>query len=112
MGQCRIPPPTPREIAVLAKLAAPAPRTIAYCRVSTEMQAEEGQSLEVQRRQLEGWAQMRGSMITDVVVEPGVSGGTRSHSARRAASYGLPYAKGTCWWPPSSTACSAAPSIA
>lgn len=76
MGQCRIPPPTPREIAVLAKLAAPAPRTIAYCRVSTEMQAEEGQSLEVQRRQLEGWAQMRGSMITDVVVEPGVSGGT------------------------------------
>jgi DNA invertase Pin-like site-specific DNA recombinase len=69
-------PPTPREKAALAKAAtAAAPRTVAYCRVSTDQQAEEGQSLEVQERQLEGWAQMRGTSITDVVVEAGISGG-------------------------------------
>jgi len=52
------------------------PRTIAYCRVSTDAQAEEGRSLEVQRRQLEGWAQMKDRILDLVVVEPGVSGGT------------------------------------
>jgi DNA invertase Pin-like site-specific DNA recombinase len=69
-------PATARETAALAKQASPAaPRTIAYCRVSTDMQAEEGQSLEVQQRQLEGWAQMRDGIITEVVVEAGISGG-------------------------------------
>jgi DNA invertase Pin-like site-specific DNA recombinase len=50
-------------------------RTVLYTRVSTDMQAEAGQSLDVQQHQLEGWAQMMGRTITDVVVEAGVSGG-------------------------------------
>jgi hypothetical protein len=67
-------PPTVREKAALAQLAAPT-RIIGYCRVSTDDQAENGQSLDVQQRQLEGWAMQRGSELTEVVVEPGVSGG-------------------------------------
>jgi DNA invertase Pin-like site-specific DNA recombinase len=46
-----------------------------YVRVSTEDQATDGQSLEVQQRQLEGWAMQRGCPLAEVVVEPGVSGG-------------------------------------
>jgi putative DNA-invertase from lambdoid prophage Rac len=46
----------------------------AYCRVSTDAQAEDGESLDVQQRQLEGWATMRGWPIERVVVEAGVSG--------------------------------------
>jgi putative DNA-invertase from lambdoid prophage Rac len=50
-------------------------RTLAYCRVSTDAQAEDGQSLDVQQRQLEGWAMQRGQQLDQVVVEAGVSGG-------------------------------------
>jgi putative DNA-invertase from lambdoid prophage Rac len=45
-----------------------------YCRVSTVRQAAEGESLDVQRRQIEGYAHMHGLMLTGVVVEEGVSG--------------------------------------
>jgi putative DNA-invertase from lambdoid prophage Rac len=45
-----------------------------YCRVSTLAQANEGESLDVQRRQLEGWAHMQGQTLDDVFVERGVSG--------------------------------------
>jgi putative DNA-invertase from lambdoid prophage Rac len=45
-----------------------------YCRVSTLAQANEGESLEVQRRQLEGWAHMQGQTLDAVFVERGVSG--------------------------------------
>jgi putative DNA-invertase from lambdoid prophage Rac len=45
-----------------------------YCRVSTIRQATEGESLDVQRRQLEGYAHMHGLALTEVVVEEGVSG--------------------------------------
>jgi putative DNA-invertase from lambdoid prophage Rac len=45
-----------------------------YARVSTARQAEEGESLDVQRRQLEGYAQMHGLRLDEVVVEEGVSG--------------------------------------
>ena len=34
-----------------------------YCRVSTGRQAEEGEGLEVQRRQVEGYATMLGLQI-------------------------------------------------
>jgi putative DNA-invertase from lambdoid prophage Rac len=66
-------PPTRREIAALDKAAAS--RTLGYVRVSTEVQAEEGQSLQVQQRQLEGWAMQRGVALDVVHVEAGVSGG-------------------------------------
>ena len=45
-----------------------------YCRVSTLKQANEGESLDVQRRQIEGYALMLGMTLADVLIEEGVSG--------------------------------------
>src|SRR6516162_7103503 len=45
-----------------------------YCRVSTARQATEGESLDVQRRQIEGYAHMQGLTLRGVTVEEGVSG--------------------------------------
>ena len=45
-----------------------------YCRVSTVRQASDGESLEVQRRQIEGYGHMHGLVIDEIVVEEGVSG--------------------------------------
>jgi putative DNA-invertase from lambdoid prophage Rac len=45
-----------------------------YVRVSTARQANEGESLEVQQRQIEGYALMHGLTLTGVMVEEGVSG--------------------------------------
>ena len=45
-----------------------------YCRVSTLKQANEGESLDVQRRQIEGYCFMHNLMLAEVVVEEGVSG--------------------------------------
>jgi putative DNA-invertase from lambdoid prophage Rac len=69
--------PSPRRRAHGAAIAAsPAPggRCYGYARVSTTMQADEGESLEVQQRQLAGYAQMNGLAIDKVFVERGVSG--------------------------------------
>ena len=48
--------------------------TFGYCRVSTAKQAAEGESLDVQRRQIEGYAHMHGLALDEIVVEEGVSG--------------------------------------
>jgi putative DNA-invertase from lambdoid prophage Rac len=48
--------------------------TFGYCRVSTAKQANEGESLDVQRRQIEGYALMHGLSVDEIVVEEGVSG--------------------------------------
>jgi putative DNA-invertase from lambdoid prophage Rac len=45
-----------------------------YCRVSTLRQANEGESLDVQRRQVEGYALMHGLALDEVIVEEGASG--------------------------------------
>ncbi len=45
--------------------------TYGYCRVSTTRQANEGESLDVQRRQIEGYALMHGLVVDEVVVEEG-----------------------------------------
>jgi putative DNA-invertase from lambdoid prophage Rac len=45
-----------------------------YVRVSTARQASEGESLEVQKRQIEGYAHMHGLTLAGVVVEEGISG--------------------------------------
>ena len=45
-----------------------------YCRVSTLKQANEGESLDVQRRQIEGYALMHDLTINEILVEEGVSG--------------------------------------
>lgn len=47
-----------------------------YARVSTLAQADDGESLGVQQRQLEGWAHMQGATLAAVHVERGVSGST------------------------------------
>lgn len=44
-----------------------------YCRVSTERQAEEGESLGAQQRTIEGYAMMNGLKIDRVFIERGVS---------------------------------------
>jgi putative DNA-invertase from lambdoid prophage Rac len=45
-----------------------------YSRVSTTAQADEGESLEVQRRQVEGWCHMQGQVLACQYIERGVSG--------------------------------------
>jgi len=40
-----------------------------YCRVSTLRQANEGESLDVQRRQIEGYAHMHGLALDETVVD-------------------------------------------
>ena len=52
----------------------PAGRVYGYTRVSTDMQAEHGQSLDLQRDQLAGWAQMTQRRIDETIIEGGVSG--------------------------------------
>lgn len=47
-----------------------------YARVSTDRQATEGESLNVQRRQIEGQAMALGLPVTEIFVEEGVSGAT------------------------------------
>ena len=47
---------------------------LAYTRVSTARQADEGESLEVQQRQISGYALMHGLEVTKLYVESGVSG--------------------------------------
>ena len=67
--------------------------TFGYCRVSTARQATEGESLDVQRRQIEGYALMQGLTIDEVVVEEGVW--VRS---RRPAPCGRPAARTPDSW--------------
>src|SRR3954463_9749448 len=45
-----------------------------YCRVSLVKQAEEGESLGIQQRQIEGYALQHGLALDQVFVERGVSG--------------------------------------
>jgi hypothetical protein len=45
-----------------------------YSRVSTQMQVDDGAGLDVQRRQIEGYALMHGFELVEIVVEEGVSG--------------------------------------
>lgn len=51
------------------------PSVYGYTRVSTLIQAEDGESLGAQQRKLEGWAMMQGTALAAVLSERGVSGG-------------------------------------
>lgn len=66
-------PSTRRERAALTSAPAPG-RCFGYARVSTAMQADEGQSLEVQQRVIAGYATMQGFTVEKVFIERGVSG--------------------------------------
>lgn len=48
--------------------------TYAYCRASTDRQADEGESLGAQQRTVEGYALMHGMTMDRVFIERGVSG--------------------------------------
>jgi DNA invertase Pin-like site-specific DNA recombinase len=50
------------------------PRCYGYARVSTARQADEGESLEVQQRTVDGYALMHGFAVEHTYVERGVSG--------------------------------------
>ena len=56
-----------------------------YARVSTLRQANEGESLDVQRRQIEGYAHMHGLALDEIIVEEGVCGSIPSSSGPPAA---------------------------
>lgn len=45
-----------------------------YCRISTAKQADDGESLGVQQRQIEGWCMIAGETLTSTFVECGISG--------------------------------------
>jgi putative DNA-invertase from lambdoid prophage Rac len=47
-----------------------------YTRVSTDRQANEGESLGAQKRTIEGYAMMLGLEVAEIVIERGVSGST------------------------------------
>jgi DNA invertase Pin-like site-specific DNA recombinase len=75
-----------RSPAVRQKPPAPTGRTFGYVRVSTDQQADAGQSLQVQHAQLEGWAQMNQRKIDALVVEPGVSASSTEFRKRPEGS--------------------------
>lgn len=62
------------------------------CRLSAlwRRQANEGESLDVQRRQIEGYAHMHGLSLVDMAVEEGVSGSVPVHDRPKG---GLLFAK-------------------
>jgi DNA invertase Pin-like site-specific DNA recombinase len=72
-------PPTRREQGTRARLSfrsdAPEGRTFGYVWVSSDEQAESGQSLATQEQQLRGWAMQHNRPLAAVYVEAGVSGG-------------------------------------
>jgi DNA invertase Pin-like site-specific DNA recombinase len=55
-------------------MSSPSLRVFGYARVSTLTQADEGESLDVQKRQLAGYAMQQGMSIERTFVERGVSG--------------------------------------
>jgi DNA invertase Pin-like site-specific DNA recombinase len=64
----------PPQAAAPKAADAPNTRCYGYVRVSTTMQANEGESLEVQQRQIAGYAQMHGLIVEKTFIERGVSG--------------------------------------
>ena len=80
--------------------------TYGYVRVSTQRQADEGESLAVQQRQIKGYATMIGVEAPQFFVEEGVSG-TKPLGERPAGRELLAklYSAATSSFAPSSTGC-------
>jgi DNA invertase Pin-like site-specific DNA recombinase len=90
-------PQSRRERAALAKVSGAAiPRTFGYCRVSTDEQSANGQSLAVQESQLHGWAQMTGRALDRVFVEAGVSGAVPFSKRAEGSKLWSELRKGDC----------------
>jgi len=60
-------------------------RVFGYCRVSTARQVDEGESLDVQRRQIEGWCHQHGLIPEAVIIEEGISGSVPLNARPRGA---------------------------
>ncbi len=60
--------------------------TFGCCRVSTARQHDEGESLDVQRRQIEGYGIMRGMIVDEIVIEEAVSGSIPLHQRPKDAA--------------------------
>ena len=58
-----------------------------YCRVSTDRQADEGESLRAQKRKIEGYAMMQDLALDNIFVEKAVSGRRGWTSGRRESFY-------------------------
>jgi putative DNA-invertase from lambdoid prophage Rac len=86
--------PTRRVRSAPAANGASAGRTIGYVRVSSDAQAEDGQSLAVQQRQLEGWAMQRATKLDAVKVEAGISGAIPFHERPEGAKLWAELRKG------------------
>ena len=65
-----------------------------YCRVSTARQASEGESLDVQRRQIEVTAHMHGLTLVDTAVEEGVSDASGTPLAMQPSTIAVPCSRG------------------
>lgn len=74
-----------RKSAQQAAVAPPSGRAYAYTRASTVMQVEDGSTLDVQMRMLEGYAMMKELTIAQTYEERAVSGG-KAFATRPAAS--------------------------
>lgn len=57
------------------------PKVVGYCRVSTDMQAESGLSLDAQREQILAYAKLRGWLVIKILVDPGYSGKNKDRPA-------------------------------
>jgi DNA invertase Pin-like site-specific DNA recombinase len=58
-----------------ADIGITAPPAIGYCRVSTELQAQEGVSLEAQQAKIRTWCELNGYTLISLHVDAGLSGG-------------------------------------
>jgi site-specific DNA recombinase len=58
-------------------VAAVATKAVAYCRVSTDEQANRGHGLEAQDKAVRSFAESQGYELVDVISDPGISGATR-----------------------------------
>ena len=72
----------------MATPAAPAatPSVVGYCRVSTDMQARDGVSLDTQRQKIAAWAQYHERPVRGLFVDEGVSGKSKTERPQLLAA--------------------------
>src|SRR5437868_9776225 len=71
-----------------ADIGITSPIAIAYCRVSTELQAQEGVSLEAQQARIHGWCEVNGYKLVNVHVDAGLSGSRADNRPALQAALG------------------------
>ena len=61
---------------------------VGYCRVSTEMQAKDGISLDTQRQKIEAWAQFNEKPLRGLWTDEGISGKSKAGRPHLQAALG------------------------